>query len=151
MNTGDNRRNNLNLQQLKERMDKSTEVVNWYPYMEVDGATVRGPWGRWFRVNDIDYGKEHVASALDDAEYAAAAMNNLPKLIDELEQFRKTFNELQDMIESVDAYDGREALEMLDRVYGFVRSYTGRQSIAERRPELVGLVSGGGNRKEDLE
>jgi len=60
-------------------------------------------------------------------------------------------DELQDMIESVDAYDGREALEMLDRVYGFVRSYTGRKSIAERRPELVGLVSGGGNRKEDLE
>ena len=63
----------------------------------------------------------------------------------------KAMNELQDMIESVDAYDGREALEMLDRVYGFVRSYTGRQSIAERRPELVGFVSGGGNRKEDLE
>jgi len=63
----------------------------------------------------------------------------------------RAMNELQDMIESVDAYDGREALEMLDRVYGFVRSYTGRQSIAERRPELVGLVSGGGNRKEDLE
>ena len=63
----------------------------------------------------------------------------------------RAMNELQDMIESVDAYDGREALEMLDRVYGFVRSYTGRQSIAERRPELVGMVGGGGNRKEGLE
>ena len=63
----------------------------------------------------------------------------------------RAMNELQDMIESVDAYDGREALEMLDRVYGFVRSYTGRQSIAERRPELVGMVGGGGNLKEGLE
>lgn len=63
----------------------------------------------------------------------------------------KAMNELQDMIESVDAYDGREALEMLDRVYGFVRSYTGRQSIAERRPDLVGKIVGGGNRKEGLE
>lgn len=152
MNMGDNRRENLNLEQLKELMENSTDVVNWYAYSEFSGATVRGPWGRWFRVDDIvGPTKVHVASALDDAKYAAAAMNNLPKLIDELEQFRKTFDELQDMIESVDAYDGREALDMLDRVYGFVRSYTGRQSIAERRPELVGLVSGGGNRKEDLE
>lgn len=63
----------------------------------------------------------------------------------------RAMNELQDMIESVDAYDGREALEMLDRVYGFVRSYTGRQSIAERRPELIGMVGGGGNLKEGLE
>lgn len=63
----------------------------------------------------------------------------------------KAMNELQDMIESVDAYDGREALDMLDRVYGFVRSYTGRQSIAERRPELAGMVGGGGNLKEGLE
>lgn len=77
------------------------------------------------------------------------------RIVDNLEypseSLQRAMNELQDMIESVDAYDGREALEMLDRVYGFVRSYTGRKSIAERRPELVGLVSGGGNRKEDLE
>jgi hypothetical protein len=64
---------------------------------------------------------------------------------------KKALNELQDMIESVDAYDGQEALDMLDRVYGFVRSYTGRKSMAERRPELVGMVGGGGNLKEGLE
>lgn len=85
MDLGDCRRAEYSLEELKVLMDKATDVVNWYPHMEVEGATVRGPWNRWFRVNDIDYGKEHVSSALDDAKYAAAAMNALPDLIKKLE------------------------------------------------------------------
>jgi hypothetical protein len=94
MDRGDERREKLDINKLKELMKNSTNVVNWYPYMETNGATVRGPWSRWFRVDDVDYGKEHVSSALDDAKYAAAAMNSMPALLallDDLGEFVKAY------------------------------------------------------------
>jgi hypothetical protein len=72
-----------NLLALKE---KSTQVNGWYPHSVgsngSSGATVRGPFNRWFTVSgpgDERYEK-HVAYDMDDAEYCAAAMNEAPKL-----------------------------------------------------------------------
>ena len=80
------------LEQLKLLKQASTNVVEWYP----QGATVRGPFGRWLNVSDVspEYNK-HVAFSADDARYAAAAMNMLPKLIECIEDLRKQRDELE--------------------------------------------------------
>lgn len=59
--------------------------------------------------------------------------------------------EMLEMIDQNEAYDGKSALNMLDLIYGRLLSITGRESLAQMRPELVGKIVGGGNRKEDLE
>jgi len=74
------------LNELSETLKNSTRVVAWYAHgpgdqSPLDTATVRGPYGRWFYVNGgADYPK-NVAYVADDAKYAAASMNAIPKLI----------------------------------------------------------------------
>lgn len=72
------------LQMLKELEKKSTQVVGWYSHHR---GQVRGPFCRWFNVTEVapEYQK-NVADAGDDANYAAAAMNYLPKLIERIEE-----------------------------------------------------------------
>lgn len=75
------------LQMLKELEKKSTQVVGWYADY---GGQIRGPFNRWFNVTEVapEY-KQHCGSASDDAKFAAAAMNYLPKLIERIEQLEE--------------------------------------------------------------
>ena len=82
---------------LEEAIKRSTQVVAWYPHHEGDQckmgeATVRGPWNRWFVVsggNGESARKAGVASTQDDARFAAAAMNNVAKLLEENKKFKR--------------------------------------------------------------
>lgn len=86
---------------------KSTEVVSWYPYPLGDSyhpgqASVRGPFGRWFLVGGGDNGMGDpikypvpVADLDDDARFAAAAMNNLVPLLDEIDRLEKEVESLK--------------------------------------------------------
>jgi hypothetical protein len=82
---------------LRDLASKSSCVVSWYPYSLGDGyhpgqASVRGPSGRWFLVTGGESGSmtgglgEGVAELNDDARFAAAAMNNLVPLLDEIDR-----------------------------------------------------------------
>ena len=92
---------NKSAKELRELAAASTRVVNWYPHSQSDGgyhpgkASVRGPFGRWFLVSGGDNGMGDpikypvpVADLYDDAKFAAAAMNNLVPLLDEVETLR---------------------------------------------------------------
>lgn len=59
---------------------KSTDVVSWYAHP----AEVRGPFCRWLTVSEVspEYEK-NVGTRADDAAYAAAAMNNVPYLLEQ--------------------------------------------------------------------
>lgn len=61
----------------------STRVNGWWAHRE-DG-TIRGPFCRWLTVSEVDpIYKKNVAEIGDDVDYAAAAMNDLPKVIEAL-------------------------------------------------------------------
>lgn len=88
MDTGDERRIKYTIAQLKDLASRATGVVNWYPYREVSGGTVRGPFNRWFILQPGDSQGNPGVIAEDpysDVEYAAAAMNSLPHLIERIE------------------------------------------------------------------
>lgn len=79
------------LQMLKELASCATQVVGWYPHGPGDQAgtneaTVRGPFRRWLFVTGGEGYEQYVASHHDDAKYAAAAMNYLPKLVERIEE-----------------------------------------------------------------
>lgn len=84
--------------ELKELEKNATQVVGWYPHPG-EGGAVRGPFCRWFEVTDVapEYEK-HVASKMDDVRYAAAAMNNLPHLIEMLEKADKALGIAKDAL-----------------------------------------------------
>lgn len=92
---------------LRELANKSTRVVGWYPHSQYDGyhlgnASVRGPFGQWFLVQGAEEGtkySEHVADLYDDAKFAAAAMNNLVALLDEIDR-------LEAKVSSSESVDG---------------------------------------------
>lgn len=70
---------------LRRLCKESTRVVSWYahPY----DATVRGPFCRWFTCSEVaEQYRHNVASPSQDVHFAAAAMNALPKLLDEVER-----------------------------------------------------------------
>jgi hypothetical protein len=80
---------------LRELAAKSTRVQGWYAHSQYDGyhpgkASVRGPFGRWLLVeggeNKPGELGQGVADLYDDAKFAAAAMNNLPALLDALDR-----------------------------------------------------------------
>ena len=101
---GDNRRGEVDLDLIKSLILKSTSVVNWYPHgyesTKNMGATVRGPYGRWLYVTEKQGDDpEHIASAEDDAKYAAAAMNYLPHLVEEVETLREELQKMKDYYE----------------------------------------------------
>jgi len=83
---------------LRDLVDKSTQVVNWYAHT----AEVRGPFGRWFTCeggsngmgDEVKY-PTPVASISDDCRFAAAAMSNLEPLLDELDKKDQKIAELQ--------------------------------------------------------
>jgi hypothetical protein len=82
----------MSREELRELAGLSTRVTAWYP----QGATVRGPFCRWFTCADVeDQYKQHVANVSDDTRFAAAAMNNLLPLLDELEEMEKKVADLQ--------------------------------------------------------
>lgn len=83
--------------ELKELEKNSTQVVGWYGHKYP--GQVRGPFCRWFEVTDVapEYEK-HVASKADDALYCAAAMNNLPYLIEMLEKADKALGVAMDAL-----------------------------------------------------
>jgi len=91
----------MDTKKLRELAKKATPVVAWYPH----NTEVRGPFCRWFTCSEVasQYRKE-VAETWDDCNFAAAAMNSLVPLLDELESLRKAngvmWNALQSVTES---------------------------------------------------
>jgi hypothetical protein len=81
--------------ELKELEKNSTQVVGWYAHP----GQVRGPFCRWFEVTQVapQYEK-HVATQSDDAAYCAAAMNNLPHVIQMLERADKALGVAMDAL-----------------------------------------------------
>jgi hypothetical protein len=77
---------------LREIASKATQVVSWYAHP----AEVRGPFHRWLNISEVDdkY-KGNVASQADDAEFAAAAMNNLVPLLDTIDKLEKQVKSLE--------------------------------------------------------
>ncbi len=74
------------LEILKELCGKATQVVGWYAHYK----QVRGPFCRWFEITEVaDQYKQHVGTIRDDLNYCAAAMNELPRLIAEIERLKK--------------------------------------------------------------
>lgn len=81
------------IKELRELADRSTKVNSWYAhsqYENPEGATVRGPYNRWFVIKEVpEIYKKHVADSYDDAKFAAEAMNNLSKLLDTIDRLQK--------------------------------------------------------------
>ncbi len=86
-------------EELRKLANASTKVVAWYPHKYGGkghfggNATVRGPFGRWFECYGGDNGMGDpvkypvpVADIGDDVEFAAAAMNSLVPLLDEIDR-----------------------------------------------------------------
>lgn len=82
----------INLSKILELCSRATQVVSWYPHGPYDGyhpgeASVRGPFCRWLIVKEgggWDESKpKPVANVEDDAEFAAAAMNNIVAIIED--------------------------------------------------------------------
>lgn len=72
---------------LRDIAARSTPVVAWYPHP----YEVRGPFGRWFTCTGGDNGMRDgtptpVANVADDCTFAAAAMNTLTMLLDEIDR-----------------------------------------------------------------
>lgn len=79
--------------ELEKLHAKSTQVVAWYAHL----YEVRGPFGRWFTVNEVpEEHKDKVASCFDDVRYAARAMNAVPLLIDEIKLMRQALEKIAD-------------------------------------------------------
>lgn len=83
------------LVELRKLAEKSSKVVRWYAHGGSDG-TVRGPYMRWFKCLEIEpeY-RQYMASVTDDVEYCAAAMNELPRLIESLEVAIKALDDIE--------------------------------------------------------
>ena len=79
---------------LKEHHSKSTKVVSWYA--DTYSTSVRGPFGRWLEVTEVnDSYKKNVASQSDDARYAASCMNSVPILIKVIERLQERCKKLE--------------------------------------------------------
>ena len=97
----------IDKKKLRELAKSSTKVAGWYAHSQYDGyhlgqASVRGPFGRWFLVSGGDNGMKDpvnhpvpVSDLFDDAKFAAAAMNNLVALLDEIEVLESRIKELE--------------------------------------------------------
>lgn len=92
------------IKELRELKQNSTQVVKWYPHHD----SVRGPFCRWFKVTEVsEKDKKHVAYAGDDAKYAAAAMNELPALLDSLEIALQAMKDAEFVLEGSQAVEGQ--------------------------------------------
>ena len=101
----------MKLEELKRLAEQSTKVVAWYAHSQYDGyhpgkASVRGPFGRWFLVEEGGgWNKDEpkpVADLFDDAKYAAAAMNALPALIERVERLTDALEQLAEPARDID-------------------------------------------------
>ncbi len=121
------------LNMLRILAEKSTRVQGWYPYSTGDGyhpteASVRGPFGRWFRVSGGESGAggklgEGVADLNDDAKFAAAAMNNLVALLDENDMLTRERDTARDAV--VVAADIIKGLELqITKLRGLCEGWT---------------------------
>jgi hypothetical protein len=87
---------NDELKALRDIANNSTRVVAWYPHY----SEVRGPFCRWFTCSDVsDIYKKDVSSKENDCNFAAAAMNNLVPLLDEVELLRAESKKLKCALE----------------------------------------------------
>lgn len=88
-------------QVLRDLAQKSTPVVSWYPH-PYEGQ-IRGPWNRWFTISGdpAQYKKRDgvltPASYEDDVNFAAAAMNNMVALLDEIERLERDNQDLKNL------------------------------------------------------
>lgn len=79
------------LPKLMELYENSTKAT-WYGHP----CECRGPFNRWLTVSEVPEAyKKHVASQSDDAHYAAAAMNAVPGLVEEIEELRAQLAKFQ--------------------------------------------------------
>jgi hypothetical protein len=70
----------------KSTHNKNTDISAWYAH----STEVRGPFHRWLTVLEVPHCyKDNVASVSDDAAYATASMNAIPKLIEYIEYLEK--------------------------------------------------------------
>lgn len=77
---------------INECLDHVTQTVGWYPHPR----EVRGPYNRWFRIQEgDDQDNGHLASTLGDAKYCAMAMNSIPSLMYEIESLRNEIKRLK--------------------------------------------------------
>jgi hypothetical protein len=105
----------LDKEYLRNLAKNSTEVVAWYPHSKGDGyhpgrSCVRGPFGRWMLIEGGDNGMGDpvryptpVADLDDDAKFAAAAMNNMVPLLDEIDRLEAEIGWLKSHAEDVRA------------------------------------------------
>lgn len=83
------------LEELKELEKKSTQVVGWHDNYASAGE-IRGPFNRWLTVSNVaPMYEQHVGSREDDAKYAAACMNMVPHLIQNIEELQKEVERLK--------------------------------------------------------
>lgn len=74
------------LNELRELAKASTNVVAWYAHSQ----EVRGPFCRWFTCSEVSpQYRKNVAATSDDCKFAAAAMNNLVPLLDEIDRLNR--------------------------------------------------------------
>lgn len=67
-------------------------MVGWWEHR----GTIRGPWNRWFSCDvGSDTEGKHLAPVEDDIAFAAAAMNNLVHLLDDLDEAEKKIIDLK--------------------------------------------------------
>ena len=102
------------IKKIRELAAKSTKVVQWWPYSQYDGytspnASVRGPFCRWLIVTGATEGQqgyEHVADLYDDAQFAAAAMNNIVPALDRIARLESALKKAKGAIVfSIDNYN----------------------------------------------
>lgn len=90
------------LKMLRELASKATKVVAWYPHgpgdqCAMNEATVRGPFHRWMVVRGGDHYPTFVSHPEDDANFCAAAMNNLVPLLDHIAALEARLSEKQNV------------------------------------------------------
>jgi len=88
---------------LRDLANQSTLVNAWYPHHggkdSTAEATVRGPFNRWFKCTNIELKySHHVAEDYDDCRFAAAAMNNLVPLLDEVDRLEAETKKLRALV-----------------------------------------------------
>lgn len=87
--------------ELRRIAEASTKVVQWdahgkYQHPHPEYATVRGPYNRWLLVTPVaEQYQKHVADQYADAEFAAAAMNALPELLEDWERMQKALEKIE--------------------------------------------------------
>lgn len=80
--------------------EDATQVNSWYPMGpdSDDFCTVRGPYNRWFRVENVS-SSYYISSAHDDVKFAAHAMNNYRDALLQIKELQKELDTLKEHLE----------------------------------------------------